>query len=257
MPTRTDEGTFRAADLIGSAGVAANGEKLVATLDYHYSPEQIAAQERPENADLTAALTDEHRAAAADLAGAGRESGFQVMVRGGKRRPSDAWVTYAFIDETGDVVKGAFPYSDLGSTSSDGHVSQRTSIMRSPAARDHLEAQKLKADAAPAAQDSQALRSALAAAEHEREARRAAEAQLAEAQSAPPAGPADPFAAMAGIGARDLVKQMEAHPERAAAIQAFEQATRGDRARASVMNFTPGNAAAAEAQAAAEDAGVA
>lgn len=205
MATTEETVEFRASDLIGSAGVGANGEKLVNTLDYHYPPELQAALLRRENVALTSELDDDAYASVARLAGVDKID--NVKVRGGERNADEAWVTYAYIDDRGDVVKGAFPYGDLGRKSSDQHISQRESILQSPAARDHLAAQA-KADAAPDTSDTAAAA-------------------------------VDPFAALHDAKASDLVKLMEEDPSRVEGIKAFELATRGDKARSTVMQFEP------------------
>lgn len=199
MAAATNEVDFDAASLIGSAGVGNNGEKLVATLTSHYPRALSAALEKKENEKLRDNL---------DLAKVAKIAGLSEVeaatVRGGERDEGDAWVTFVFFDQHGRPSKGAFPYGDLRGTSSDELVTQRDAAGKSPEAEAHRVAQE-KADAA------------------------------AEAE----AGPSDPFAAMSDASAGDLVKMMEEHPERVAAIKAFETATRGDRARKTVMEFEP------------------
>lgn len=133
----TNETPFKAADLIGSAGVGENGEKLVATLDTHYPPDLSAALLKTENRALADDL---------DLEQVARIAGVKEIeaatVRGGERHTEDAWVTYVFLDDRDTASKGAFPYSDLGKKSSDRHASQRDSLANSPAARDHLAAKE-------------------------------------------------------------------------------------------------------------------
>jgi hypothetical protein len=193
--------TFRLADLVSLAGVGANGETLVRTLDHQYPPGLQAAQVRRRNDYRTGALTDEHYAAVAKLAGVDRIE--HMTVRGAT---SDAWLTYAYVDDRGDVMKGALPLDDLRSGSSDRHISQTASLMASPAARDQREA-------------------------------------LEKACAVAPVTPApDPFVALSQASEVELVAQMTAHPERAAAVKAFELATRGDAARAPIVNFNEGGA---------------
>lgn len=153
MAIETEE--FRASDLIGSAGVGSNGEKLISTLDYHYPPELQAALLRRPNEELRGKLSDTIVANVAKIAGADRIA--HLEVRGGDVDPDDAYITYAFYDRLRTVVKGAIPWADRGKSSSDGHVSQRDSVLNSPAARDHLAA-KAKADAAASSEDVDALR---------------------------------------------------------------------------------------------------
>lgn len=190
---------FRASDLIGTAGIGSNGEKLVNTLLDYYPAELQAAQLKRVNERLDADLD---LGKVAKIAGVKRVE--QARVRGGESSDDDAVVTYAFLDSTGEVWKGCFPYSDLGKSSSDGHVSQRDSLNASAAAAEHLASRPHRAVAA---------------------------------ESAPE--PVDPYDAMESASAEELVEQMREHPERADAIKAFEQAVRGDRARKTVLEFEP------------------
>src|SRR5205085_1817094 len=154
MATATDEVDFSASDLIGSAGVGGNGEKLVNTLTDYYPPELDAALNRRVNDELTAELDDKAWKSAAKIAGVPQVR--SLKVRGGQSRHEDAWVTYAYFTARGEVMKGAFPYGDLGEDSSDDHVSQRDSLAGSNAARDHAAAQEKAAAAAPATVDANA-----------------------------------------------------------------------------------------------------
>jgi hypothetical protein len=197
-----DEDDFRASDLIGSAGVGQNGEKLVQTLDFHYPEALQAALLRRENAALTRGLSDADRASVAKIAGVDHLDG--IKVRGGERSSSDAYVTYAYLDDRGEVVKGCLPYDDLGKSSSDGHVSQRDSILNSPAAQAHLAAQA-KARAAGGGSTGQVQRSG------------------------------DPVADYEEMKAPEVVALLEAHPERAAAVEALERATRPGDERKTVL----------------------
>ena len=218
MATDTDETTFVASDLIGSAGVGSEAERLIATLAYHVPPELEAVQLRRINESLTqqafgtgtsaadASDADQKRwktatANVAKIAGADRVE--QVVVRGGERNPDDAWVSYVFLDGRGVDVKGAFPYTDLERGTSDQHASQRDSVMRSPAARDHAAA-AAKAD-----------------------------------NVTPAASSGDPIADYEEMRAPDVIAYLEAHPERAATIKALETATRGDDARKTILNWEP------------------
>lgn len=198
MATETEE--FRAADLIGSAGVGGNGEKLIATLDYHYPPELQAALLRRPNEDLRGKLNDTIVANVAKIAGADRIA--HLEVRGGDVDPDDAYITYAFYDKLGTVVKGAVPWGDRSKTSSQGHVSQRDSVQDSPAARDYLAA-KAKADAA---------------------------AGVTTGTSS-----GDPIGDYEEMRATDITAYLEANPDRADVVKALELATRGDDARKTIM----------------------
>lgn len=142
--TQTDA-PFSISSLIGSAGVGSNGEKLVNALTYLYPEALTNAQLLTPNNDLTKGLklSDVQK-----VVGDGVDVR-DAVVRGGELHSEDAWVTYAGYDGNGDTVKGAFPYSDVGKSSSDEHVSQTDRLQESEAARDHALAQA-KADAASA-----------------------------------------------------------------------------------------------------------
>lgn len=193
MATATNDTEFNAADLIGSAGVGENGEKLVATLDTHYPRELKAALEKKENERLAEDLDFD---AVAKIAGV--EEVEAATVRGGERRDEDAWVTYVFLDQRGTAMKGAFPFTDLGKASSERHVSQRDSLLESPAGRDFLAA-KEKADA-----------------------------------DAPSTG-GDLFEQYEDMKATEVVAYVKENPERAAAIGALETALRPGDERPSVL----------------------
>lgn len=172
MATDTPDAPFVASDLVGSAGIGSEAERLIATLALHVPPELEAVQLRRINESLTAQAfgggiaiadagdDDKKRWKTANdnvakIAGAERIE--YAVVRGGERNSDDAWVSYVYLDHRGVDVKGAFPYSDLSSGKSDKHVSQRDSVMRSPAARDHAAAQA-KAENAPASDEVARLR---------------------------------------------------------------------------------------------------
>lgn len=199
----TEVQDFRASDLIGSAGVGANGEKLISTLVDCYPPELQAAQLKRVNDDLTADLDEDALASVARIAGVDRVA--HAVVAGGNDPGDEAFVRYAVIDEQGIVHKGCFPYDDLGSGSSDRHVSQRGSLAQGTAAADAARTREY-AGVSPTEKVESAV---------------------------------DPVEALENLSAPDTVKLMEANPERAEAIKAFEEASRGERARKSVMEWEP------------------
>lgn len=193
---------FRASDLIGPAGIGSNGERLVNSLLDAYPPALQAALVKRINPVLDAKLDDRAHASVAKIAGVLRVEA--VHVRGGERREADATVTYAFLDAKGAVWKGCFPYSDLGSSSSDNHVSQRDSLANSAVAQEFV-------------------------------------AENPHRESAPPE-PVDEYAALdslASADAAELVQMMREHPERVDSIKAFEKALRGAKTRKTVMDFEP------------------
>jgi len=204
MAPTTEEVEFRASDLIGSAGVGSNGEKLIATLDNHYPPELDAALTKRVNTELTGDLTKDDVKKVAKISGYDEVA--NVKVRGGEQSADDAVVTYVAIQDS-VVWKGCFPYSDLKSGKSDAHVSQRDSLMASPAARDHLAAQE--------------------------------KARAAGAATPATSGPADPIAAYEELKAPEVVAYLEEHPERAATVKAIEVATRGEDARKTILEWEP------------------
>lgn len=216
--------SFNAADVIGSEGIAGHGELLLQATEAAYPAEVQAAQDYRENIDLTAALSlrgsdyddmlDAHRQIA-KIAGIDADRVVRAVVRGGadeegrNRDPAQAWVSYVALDDTGDNnFKGVYPYLDHEDGSSDRHFSQLRAAASTPAGEAYLAA-RLKRD--------QAAETAGAADE--------------------PAPPADPFAALRDAKASELVAMMEDHPERVDSIKAFEMATRGEKARATVMDF--------------------
>lgn len=159
MATATDS-PFKLSSLIGEAGVAANGERLVSSLIHHYPPELKAAMlKRPNQRLLDSIDADELSAKAAKVAGV--DELLDVCIRGGERSDADAVVTYA-LDDGRDIIKGFFPFVDLHSGKSSRHVSQTDSLAKSPAAQEWREAQE-KASNAPASDDVKALRDELAA----------------------------------------------------------------------------------------------
>lgn len=204
MAPQTADIEFRASDLIGPAGTGSNGEKLVNTLLDHYPEPLQAALMKRINPGLDAKIDDRTLGQVAKIAGVPRVEG--AHVRGGFSRTDEAVVTYAFLDDRGTVFKGCFPLSDLGSGSSDKHVSQRDSLANSATGQQHI-------------------------AENPRPAGAAADGSAPE--------PVDPYDALESASAEDLVAQMREHPERANAIKAFEKAVRGNRARKSVLEFDP------------------
>jgi hypothetical protein len=161
MPTDTaDErlAAFGMHSLIGEAGAGSNGEKLVESLVHHYPPALKAMLLRRPNERLMAEhgfnngrwTEDKFAEQVKAIAGV---PVIDACIRGGELSSDDAVVTYA-VDNGRDVLKGGFPYSDLGKTSSRGHVSQAGSLAASPAARDHAHAQE-KAGAAARAADAE------------------------------------------------------------------------------------------------------
>lgn len=205
MPAATGDLTeFTARDLIGSAGVGANGEKLANTLLTAYPRELKAAQLKSVNAELTAKLTDADRKSAAAIAGVPTLAGLKV--RGGRLNKDDAVVVYSWLDEHGQPWKGCFPYSDLGAKSSDQHSAQRDSLSASTAARDWLEAQAK--NSAPAAAPAEAR-------------------------------PFDPIADYDAMSAEDIKAYMAEYPQRAEVVKALETATQGEKARKSIMEWEP------------------
>lgn len=166
--------------LIGEAGAGSNGEKLVESLVHHYPPalkamllrrpnERLMAEHGFENGRWT---QDEFARQVAAIAGV---PVIDACIRGGELSSDDAVVTYA-VDNGRDVLKGGFPYPDLGKTSSRGHVSQAGSLAASPAARDHAHALE-KAGAASRAADA------------ENEALKARIAELEDQLTKPPSKP--------------------------------------------------------------------
>lgn len=151
---------FRLASLIGEAGSASNGEKLVNALIKHYPPELKAAQLKRPNEALMAELDMQEVAEQAAVI-AGVPQVLDVCIRGGEHSDADAWVTYAYHDGR-DTMKGAFPYPDLGRDSSTRHLSQAEWLQNSEAAREHNAARAKEADSR-ASQDVTRLREELAA----------------------------------------------------------------------------------------------
>lgn len=193
----SDETEFSAADLVGSAGSGSNGEKLVNTLLYHYTPELKAAMLKRINPALDEELPEDATEQVAKLVGVDQIE--QVHVRGGERRPADAVISYAFFDSNGAVWKGCFPYDDLarGSLTQGRHVSQRESLAASPIGVAY------------------------------REENPAAAVPEARVES-------DPFA-LAEMSAEDLIALMDEHPDRAQFVKDFEKAAHGRNARKTVL----------------------
>lgn len=190
---------FRASELVTTAGSGSNGEKLAQLLVDFYPAGLQAAQLKRINAKLDEKVDDSFRQKVSRIAGGNVE---QVHVRGGERRDEDAVVTYAFVDDRGEVWKGCLPYGQLDKSSPEGHISQRDSLAASTVAQAHI-------------------------AEHPRQARQS----QAESQQA-----ADPFA-LGEMSAEELTALMDEHPDRVEAIKAFEKAYRGKRARKSVLEY--------------------
>jgi BMFP domain-containing protein YqiC len=211
MPIETrnadPDAPFTLASLVGDAGVGANGEKLVDTLKHHYPPDLRAAMLKRINRRLTDGLSQDQIGSAAKVAGAPADSDLNVKVHGGQSRDSDAVVTYAFHDDEGRLWKGTFPYSELGKSSPDGHVSQRESLAGAPAAEDYAKAQA-KARKAAGSADTDAL--------HER---------IAELEAQVDAQGDDPEPAeYEGKNAREIAASLgDASRETAARLLSFER----------------------------------
>lgn len=210
MATATDDIEFRAADLIGPAGSGENGAKLVATLDTYYDPvlkgallKRVNERLQPEVEGDNAEGAFKSAASIADV-----DEVISLTVRGGELYDRDAMVIYAWLDSRGVVWKGCFPYSDLGKKSSDGHVSQAGSLAASREAADH------KVSVA-----------------------------LASGQPSPDAQveqrPVDPIADYDEMSAEDVVKYLVDYPARGPVVKALEEATRGDKARKTIMEWEP------------------
>lgn len=139
--TNDPDAPFTLASLVGDAGSGANGEKLVNTLAHAYPQALQAATLKRLNERLTNALDQDAIDSVAEAAGAPADSDLNVKVRGGDVREKDAVVTYAFHDETGQLWKGCFPWTELGKSDPDGHVSQRESLAGAPEAAEYERAQ--------------------------------------------------------------------------------------------------------------------
>jgi hypothetical protein len=201
MATDTDI-DFRASELVTSAGSGSQGEQLVGFLLDYYPPGLQAAQLKRINPALDSKVDDSFRAKVAKVAGVGRVD--QVHVRGGERRQEDAVITYAFLDDEGEVWKGCLPYGELGASKPDGHISQRDSLSSSAIAREHRAA-------------------------HPRPAR----------SGEPAASQVDPIDWLLNATAEDLVAYMDQHPDRADHVKALEKATKGRSARKTVLEHEP------------------
>lgn len=158
MATETTEAPFTIRSLLGESGVGSNGEKLVSAIDDFYPEGLQDAQLLKPNLALTDKVDEGD---VKTIVGGGIDVR-QVVVRGGHRHVDDAWVSYAGYDAEGDTVKGAFPYRDLGQSSSDGHVSQVDQLQRGAAARDQQAAEAKAAAATASSEDVDALRRQLA-----------------------------------------------------------------------------------------------
>lgn len=194
--TESTDTPFAIRSLIGEAGTGSNGEKLVNAIGDFYPDGLQRAQLLKPNTTLSGDLK---LADVAKIAGDGIDVR-DAVVRGGELRDSEAWVTYAGYDESGDTIKGAFPFADLGKTRSGEHISQSDQLQGGTAARDFKLAQA-KADAAADA----------------------------------PASSGDPIADYEDMGARDIVAYVKDHPERASVIGALEAAIRPGDERPSVV----------------------
>lgn len=200
MAQETTDAPFKISSLVGNAGTGSNGEKLVQALDSMYPSELQGAQLMKPNPALSDGLK---LSDVAKIAGPAIEVR-DATVRGGELIDAEAWVTYAGYDKSGDTVKGAFPYPDLGKSSSAQHVSQSDRLQESDAARDHALAEAKRQSAAQA-----------------------------------PAADADPIASYEEMSAQQIVAYLDDHPERAEVIKALESTIKGDKARKSVLEWEP------------------
>jgi hypothetical protein len=203
MPTDTDS-PFQLRSVVERAGVAGNAEKLVGLLDKHYPPELRAATLKRENQDLREQVTsDDGVGKVRRTIGAPDGDHVRATVRGGHQDDGgDPVVSYVHVDSNGDTWKGCFPLSDLGSSSSKRHVSQRASLADTPEAQQHAEAQQHRA--------------------------------RAQRQSS-----GDFLADYEDMRADEITDYLDEHPDRANAVQALERASRGKDARKSVMEWKP------------------
>lgn len=210
MATTTEE-TFRAADLISTAGTASAGEKLVATLDSHYPPELRAALLYRENERLS--IGEDAYSKLSELIGGDRVE--NATVRGGERYDDDAVVTFVALDAAGVSYKGCLPWPSFQADSQEGLFTQRSAEAETLAAQQEAEA-RAKAAAAGGA-DSNALLERIAA----------LEAQAAETPE-PVVVDAEPFDGYADAKADDIVAGLEEAPlVDAAAVLAFESKHKG------------------------------
>lgn len=155
MATETTESPFNLRSLVTDAGTASNGEKLIEAVTNFYPPELQEAQLLSPNVELSRTL---------DWKQVAKIAGVKIgdaVVRGGERDRDEAVVTYAGYDADGDTIKGFFPHSDLGKSSSDGHISQRDRLQDTEAARAHAESQE-KARAAAGSEETAALKARIA-----------------------------------------------------------------------------------------------
>lgn len=222
MPPERDTATldtvsdiFRPADLIGQAGVGSNGQLLADTLNavMPRGLERVLLQR--ENLELGRRReTRIDRDEWGDVAKAAGLEGVKladVSVRGGADEDGNnvdteaAWITFVYFDDRDDSLKGAIPYlvykgeEDPDDDEARRPILQSEALAKTPAARDHAEAQAKARAAEDAAQPSGGM------------------PNLAEAK------------------ASEIVAYLEEHPEQADAVVAFEKASRGDDARKSIL----------------------
>lgn len=239
-PVTDPDAPFTLSSLISEAGVASNGEKLVNSLTFFYPPELKAALEKRENPDLLDRFWSEHTdtngkvdrlALAREASKVADQKVLHATIRGGEYAEQDAMVTYVYYDDRGDAIKGAFPYEDLGKTSSRGHISQLAGLASSPAARDHESAQsKARAAAAEAAESESAKEADALRAELEE-----AQAKLAEQSDPEPVkdygkANATDIATMVGAADRGTAERVleyeRAHANRSTVTGAVEKRIR-------------------------------
>jgi hypothetical protein len=218
---------FRPSDLIGPAGVADQGQRLVDTLALSMPRELEVVLQQRENLELGrrrgTRLERSNWGKIAKAAGLGDTKLADVSVRGGADEDGNnvdseaAWVTFVYFDDRGDTLKGAVPFLDVAeepsgdepaklksSPSGDGVILQSEALAKSPAARDHAEAQ--------------------------------AKARAAEEASAEASGPSVPDLATAR--ASEIVAYMEENPDAVDGVKAFEEATQ-DKPRKTIMEYEP------------------
>jgi hypothetical protein len=201
MPTDTDA-PFQLRSLVERGGVAGNAEKLTNLLSQQYPAELRAASLKRENQDLREQVTsDDGLGKVRRIIGAPDGDHVRATVRGGHQDDGgDPVVSYVHVDANGDTWKGCFPLFDLGSASSKGHVSQRDSLANTPEAKQHAEAQQMRA--------------------------------RAQRQSS-----GDFIADYEEMRADEITSYLDEHPDRADTVKALERASRGKDARKSVMEW--------------------
>lgn len=218
---------FNARDLVRSEGTGDRAQDIIEAVKATYPPELQAAQMRQENADLTAALTDDDFAHVLEVLGdvipEDEKPRLRLKVRG--EFASDAVVTYVFVGDDGDTHKGVIPYTSLLGRSDDGHVRQweelgRSSVAQRLASEIEIE-QAAKLDGNP---EVLRLRKEL----------EEANAKLAATQA--PQRPAPPFAAYDETKATDIASALatEDSIDRLDHVIAYEESA--ERPRKTIVN---------------------